>query len=712
MTAAVNAPDNGLSEQYPEGERARIEAALAWADNLDPALKRGVTAILTELKLDALAVTAALVRQSLAADGARKGDAEARFGAETVFLAEEAARITGISATKKTLHEAENIRKMFFALVSDIRVIFIVLAEKLYVLRRDDAASSTEKDIKKTARECLSIYAPLADRLGVSWMKAELEDLALKHLNRDVFNQIKDMVALKKGQRQRYLDTVSGIIRNEARAAGITAEVTSRAKHFYSIYQKMRRRNKTAGEVLDLFGIRIISDSIENCYTLMGIVHRLWKPLDGRFKDYIAMPKPNGYRSLHTTVIAPPGGEDTEDIMTDAAGDHHGNSNSNTVQPGKVFPWSPFSPRYGEGLPMEIQIRTREMHQIAEYGVASHWLYKKGSSDEMPRTGGDAIDRLRDVRRTKNGGENSASFLENIKQELLNNAIFGFTPQGQGVELPAGATAIDFAYAVHSAVGDHCAAAKADGVIIPLGVKLKNTQVVEILTATNAHPHRNWLDTVKTARARSKIRAWLNENEPAPTQEKNAASKKKEAPRAADPVEKHKEEPPAAPVQRVYAPPESGEGMLRVRVEAGGGRTEKNLLFHFARCCRPVAGDVITGYVSRGRGIIIHRKDCRNLANIPDFAERRIETEWDKAVSRLVRHFRVEARFRTDLFSEIEGAVRKYRGHLLEGRLEEKRPGHLTGFFTMRLNEEDDLKKVIKGIRAIPAVHSITTLDM
>jgi GTP pyrophosphokinase len=537
-------------------------------------------------------------------------------------------------------------------------------------LRSQDAApdSAEAAGRKALARECLDIYAPLAGRLGISWIKDEMEDLSLKFLNREAYHQIKDIVADKRGERQKFLDMALAEIRGGADAAGLHIEVSSRAKHFYSIYQKMRKRNKAPGDLYDLFGIRIICGSNDDCYTLLGLVHRLWKPLDGRFKDYIAKPKSNGYQSLHTTVMA--GGE---------------NEGSET----------------GGGRLLEVQIRTGEMHHIAEYGLASHWLYKKGTGSEIVRPVDISIvNRLRDWK--EESGEktdpDSGAFLEDIKREILKDSIYVFTPQGKVIELPAGASAIDFAYSIHTAIGEHCAGAKANGHIIPLSAELRNTQVVEILTSPQARPHLNWLRLVKTSKARSKIRAWLEQHDDSLIIEKNVVARKK--------ILSPEEPPPPAPdrVQTVVRQEETG--LLHVKIE-----DEKNMMIHFARCCRPVAGDAIIGYISRGRGIIIHRKNCTNLANIHDFEERRIDAEWENAVSVLVKRFKIEARMSADLFSEIEGAVRKRQGHLIEGRLEETSPNRLTGFFTVQLEQAGDLKAVLKNIRGIPAVLSIQGLD-
>ncbi|MDL2229765.1 TGS domain-containing protein, partial [Treponema sp. OttesenSCG-928-L16] len=549
----------------------------------------------------------------------------------------------------------------------DIRVILIKLADKLHNMRTLDYLSPERR--KGIAQECLDIYAPLAGRLGISWLKDELEDLSLKHLHRDIYLQIKEIVALKKSERTDFLDHVQQSLRLEAEQSGINIDVSSRAKHFYSIYQKMRKRNKSAQDIYDLFGIRILCDGIENCYTLLGIVHRLWKPIDGRFKDYIAMPKSNGYQSLHTTVMA---FSDTGD---------------------------------SGGRLLEIQIRTFDMHQTAEYGVAGHWLYKRGRSNEIVRTEDiPIVNRLKEWNLHTGEAGDSGAFLEDIKREFLKDSIFVFTPQGKVIELPAGAVPIDFAYSIHSEIGDHCMGAKADGVIIPLTSELSNTQVVEILTSPSAHPHLNWLRAVKTSKARSKIRSWLQQNDDSLILEKNVVARKKvQAPIPEPPVPERQEGPIQ---QRVLNEQVLDAQVLHVRVE-----DEKNMMIRFARCCHPVTGDPIIGYVSRGRGIIIHRKNCGNLSHIPDFEERKIDTEWENATSLLVKRFRISAKKTSDLFSEIEGAVRKHQGHLIEGRLEESASNNLTGFFTMQLEQQEDLKKVLKGIRSIPSVFSIQTLQ-
>jgi GTP pyrophosphokinase len=409
------------------------------------------------------------------------------------------------------------------------------------------------------------------------------------------------------------------------------------------------------------------------------------------------MPKPNGYQSLHTTVMA----------FTDTA------KTVQAIRGGGSSPISIDTPSgenisasSGQGFLLEIQIRTWEMHHVAENGIASHWLYKKGAAREIVRPVDISIvNRLKDWKQQEtetHEDKSTHSFLEEIKKELLKDSIYVFTPQGKVIELPAGSTPIDFAYAIHSAVGEHCSGAKANGSIIPLSSELENTQVVEILTSPASHPHVNWLRLAKTAKARSKIRSWLQQNDASLIIEKNIVAKKKPHQNIQHESAEEKDQGAALLVKNEIQDTE----ILHVRVE-----DEKNMMIGFAKCCHPVTGDAIIGYVSRGRGIIVHKKNCTNLLNIPDFAERTIETEWENAASVLVKRFLIEAKQQANLFSEIERAIHKHQGHLLEGRLEETASNRLTGFFTIQLDNGKDLKQVMKNLRAIPGVFNIKSLS-
>jgi len=716
---------------YAPADSERVERALAAAEARLAGAKRAsgepaaahdlrVAAILVELGLDADSVVAGLLHDALdpvpgapegseaeraaktvagaaAAAAARAEDRrrlEAGFGPVAASLVEGVSRLAALRAKNKTVQAAETMRKMLFAMTRDIRVILVKLADKLDNMRT--LKFLPEERQKEIAAECLDIFAPLADRLGVSWMKDELEDLSLKALNREAFDQIKGLVSAKKGEREVYLERVERAIREAAGAEGVEVEISARAKHFYSIYQKMRKKAKGAEELYDLLGVRLITESDNDCYALLGLVHRIWKPIEGRFKDYIAMPKANGYRSLHTTVMG------------------------------------------FDGRLLEVQIRTREMHRIAEYGVASHWLYKKGSTAEAPKP-----EDLPIVNRLKEWGDflsQGAEYLEEIKRELLKDSIFVFTPQGDVVELPAGAGPLDFAFAIHTDVGTKCMGAKADGQIVPLDGELRNTQVVEILTSPQAHPTMNWLPLAKTSKARQKIRAWLVQSGQVLAIERNivagrhtgsaaearareAARELKEAgagheaaeAKAREAREAREAAKPRGPVENlgettVYRRVTPGEALRNEKagVAIGG---QKNLMIRIAGCCRPVTGDAIVGYVSRGRGIIVHRADCRSLAAVPDFQERRIEVSWESTASLVTARFRIVARRSPDLFAEIESAMHKFQGHLREGRLGERGDGNMEGSFTMEVSSRDDVRRVLKSVRGLPSVLSIEEDD-
>ena len=633
----------------------------------------GAASILLDLGLDADTIVAALALEGFP-DRPLPAEIWEPDESAAMLLAQEARKLDGVKTSVKTTYDADNVRNMLFALADDVRAILIQLARKLHALRALDSLPGDEEGRKAAARECLDIYAPLANRLGISWIKDEMEDLSLKFLNRETYQQIKSIVAQKRGQRSLFLELAREAIGGEARKAGLEIETKTRAKHFYSVYMKMRKRGKPADAIHDLSGLRIICDSVENCYTLLGIVHRLWKPLNGSFKDYIAKPKPNGYQSLHTAVMIE-GGAGWESEAE-------------------------------EGRLLEIQIRTGEMHRMAEYGVASHWLYKKGSSRDAAEAQDIGLaNRLRGWRQEPEDSAASGPWLDDIKRDLFRKWVYAFTPQGKVIKLPAGATPLDFAYHVHTAVGECCVGAKAReaggsaaGSIVPLSSPLKNAQVVEILTSPSAHPSPNWLQVVKSSKARHKIRSWLEKNDEGFMAEKKKPPHDPPSPPPTPAKDVVEPEPPPI-VQRVVQPMSSA---MRVRIQ-----DEKNMLIRFARCCSPVTGDPIIGYVSRGRGIIIHRKSCASIAGNPEFENRRIEAEWENAGSALVKRFRIEAKLSANLFSEIEGAVRKWQGHLLEGRVEKTAENRLGGVFTMQLTRAEDLKAVMKSIRGIPGMLGI-----
>ncbi len=534
-----------------------------------------VAAILAENNFDIETVIAGLLHNITLHDNFDKDDTEKSFGSDVLGLVLCVKRITGLNLQCATLKEADSKRKMVFALVDDIRVIFIKLADRLDYIRL--AQNFSEEFQKQLASEVVYIWTPLANRLGMANLKIELEDLSLKYLNPDVFAHLKQLVSLKKADRELYLETVQKDLYKAANRAGINIVVHTRAKHFYSIYQKMRKKNRTAEELLDLFAVRILCDNDADCYTMIGLVHNLWKPLDGRFKDFIANPKTNGYQSIHTTVIR-------------------------------------------SSSPLEIQIRTHDMHSIAEFGVASHWLYKKGFNKDSVSEGD--LGLVQDLKNLKKNHIEDIEFFNKIKADLLADSIFVFTPLGDVRELRKGATAIDFAYSVHTTIGQTIVGAKANGKIIPLSRALENTEVIEILTNPQAHPTVNQLGMVFSNKARAKIRAWLNEHENIFDIDKpisNSASVERQ-----EDLERRVHKKAASDGKSAQSAVESlCAGSVRIKVDENA-----KYMVRLANCCMPTREDTIVGYVSRGRGIIIHRQGCPNFKNIQNIAERNIDVEW------------------------------------------------------------------------------------
>ncbi len=580
---------DNFSDTYDSSEEKKIR--LAWdyliSKTFDLKRKCGkpyylhplrVASILSEKQLGTDTVISGFFHNILEVDSSCLPEIEKKFGKDVAVICDGTSKITSLKIKSTSLHQADSIRKMLFAMVDDIRVIFVKLADRLDRMRNLKFVSDEAQ--RAIAKEVIDIWCPLASRLGMSDVKSELEDLSLKYSNPDVFQQIKSIVAQKKEERAEYLNSAVKKIYTATEKVGISVTISSRAKHFYSIYQKMKKRGKEVGELFDLLALRIICETEVECYTLIGIVHGLWKPMEGRFKDYIAMPKGNGYQSLHTTVIC-------------------------------------------EGKPLEIQIRTQEMHSIAEHGVASHWLYKKGTNRDMVKA--EDLSIINQLRVLRDKDLSDESFFSELKNELLGDSIYVFTPKGDVKELPSGANAIDFAYAIHSGIGEKVVGAKADGKIIPLTQPLKNTQIIEVLTNPQAHPTQGQLQAVKTSKARQKIHSWLSENDP--TFIDKEALEKREAEIAANSLYSRKiaaetleERKRKAALKKKKAQNFTG----KIKVE-----NSSDFLITMAQCCKASVGDPIVGYVSRNRGVTVHRADCLTFLRIPGIEKRSVLVEWD-----------------------------------------------------------------------------------
>lgn len=539
-----------------------------------------VAALLADKNMDMDCVVCGLLHSIFEVEGVKKEEVEKLFGTTVMKIVSDTSKITGMKINASTIQQADNIRKMLFAMIDDVRVIFVKLADRLDRMR--NLKSVEEKKQRLISAEVLDIWAPLADRLGMQTVKNELEDLSLKYSNPNVFQQIKAIVAQKKGERAAYLEKAVKAIKDAAAKAGIEVTISSRAKHFYSIYKKMQKRNVPADKLYDLLALRVICHTNSECYTLIGIVHGLWKPMDGRFKDYIAMPKANGYQSLHTTVVC-------------------------------------------EGKPLEIQIRTDKMHSMAEHGVASHWLYKKGMShDKVDINSLGIFNQLQNLKKENLSNEN---FFSELKNEILGDEIYVFTPKGDVVQLPAGSNAIDFAYNVHSAVGEKIVGAKADGKIIPITAPLKNTQIIEIITNPQAHPTESQLKLVHTSKARQKIHSWLVANDP------TFVDKAALAQHAAD-VAANNERGKAIQEEKRKKRSRKGDGEIKNPLENYTGRIiaehTKNMLCTLAGCCSPKPGDLIVGYVSKKKGIMVHKATCMTFQRIENIENRMVDVEWEK----------------------------------------------------------------------------------
>ena len=647
--------------RYSDDDKDKIAAAAVFAAKKHGDQKRktgepyithpmAVAEILMQIGMDADTVSAGLLHDTLEDTDTTEEEIATIFGKEVGEMVQAVTKISRIT-DEKSIQEAETIKKMFFAMSKDLRVILIKLADKLHNMRTISGLSPERK--RAFAEDCLDIFAPIADSLGMQTIKSELEDLSLKALKPESYEYINGYLLEKKGEYTAYIKQVSKAIAEACAKAGITdIEITGRVKHAYSIYQKIKKRKKEIDEIYDILGIRVICQTTVECYTILGVIHSMWIPIEGRFKDYIAMPKANNYQSLHTTVLGP------------------------------------------QNRHLEIQIRTQEMHKTAEEGVAAHWAYKAASGSESGTWKTvDSINYQKIIRKIKTWSKEiaqSEDFMDEIKNELLKDSIVIFTPQGHVIELPVGSTALDFAYKVHTEIGNHCSGARADGSIIPLNKPLGNTQIVEIMTSPNAHPNQQWLEYAQTTSARKKIRAWLNKNET--TNLPIAQPQKKQQPVQNPAMENAKKIIPSMQGLRFVSHEKKGTVIIG---------ENSNILFDFAKCCNPVHGDDIVAYITRGRGYVIHKKDCPNLANMPEAEERIVPVEWDS--QELVRRFSVVAKFNAELFGEIDNAVRKHGGHLIQGALDVA-PEGLVGTFTVSADSDNDMKRTIAAIRQIPSI--------
>jgi GTP diphosphokinase / guanosine-3',5'-bis(diphosphate) 3'-diphosphatase len=694
----------------------------------------GVAKICAGMRLDTETICAALLHDTVEDTSASLADVQSEFGEEVGQLVDGVTKLTGITFQSRDEQQAENYRKMMVAMATDIRVILIKLADRLHNMRTLDALPK-QKQIEK-AKETLDIFAPLAHRLGIHSIKWELEDLAFSSLHPRKYSEIKSLVNQQRNERESYVERAGRYLKQELEAVGIDADVSGRAKHFYSIYAKMTKKGREFNEIYDLTAMRVIVDSVKDCYGAIGIIHSLWKPLPGRFKDYVAMPKFNLYQALHTTVIGP------------------------------------------EGRPLEIQIRTKQMHFTAEFGVAAHWIYKRGAAVASNRGGrgqdgrsvappkdGDGKDQadidaggaakpawLRHLLDWQQELQDPREFMETLKIDLFEDEVFVFTPRGEVKSLAAGSTPLDFAYAVHTDVGHRCVGAKVNGKITPLHYRLQSGDIVEILTSKQERgPSRDWLSLVKTTRARNKIRAWFTRERREDSEHRGRELLQETLRKQGLPAQKITGSPLLADVIRemgfrkaddfyvalgqakisarvvtnkllqrlkqgeAVTEERPGEGLVSGRDErarpegtaAGYGiRVEgiDDVMVRLAKCCRPVPGDEIVGYISLGRGITIHRTDCKNVANLMRDPERFTQVSWEGVNETSFRvELQVDAWDRTRLLEDLSRTFAEAGINILEARCLVDHP-MVKNRFVVEVGDTTSLKNCVTRLRNVDSV--------
>lgn len=705
-----------IEEYNPHGDLGLIIKAYNFAESSHAGQLRNsgerffvhpfnVAMILAELNMDTATIAAGLLHDVLEDTDVTYETLAKEFGQEIANLVDGVTKLKKLKYRTKQETQAENLRKMVIAMSKDIRVIIIKLADRLHNIRTLEYMSDAKK--KEKALETLEIYAPIAHRLGISTIKWELEDLSLRYIDSEGYYDLVEKVSKKRREREAYILNVIEVLKEKLDEMEIENDISGRPKNFYSIYKKMVYQNKTFEQIFDLTAIRVIVDSVKDCYGVLGIVHTLWKPIPGRFKDYIAMPKPNMYQSLHTTVIGP------------------------------------------QGEPFEIQIRTWEMHRTAEYGIAAHWKYKEG----ITRTDGfeNKLTWLRQLLEWQKELKDPKEFMESLKIDLFTDEVFVFTPKGDVISLPAGSTPLDFAYRVHTAIGNNCVGAKVDGRIVPLDFKLKNGNIIEILTSSSSSgPSRDWLKIVISSQAKSKIKQWFKKEERDTNINKGKELLEKEAKRQgyklteflkedwlkslakkislnnvddlyaaigygsitlSQVINKLKEN-----YKEYYSQKIDEKDLVNKQIPTVIPKKEykptqgisvkgvDNIKVRFSKCCSPVPGDDIVGYITRGRGVSVHRSDCPNVKSL-DIQERFIDVEWDTDKKTSYQaEIQIKATDRYGLLTEITQllADMKLTVTSLNARTSKEKTALMN--MTLEIKDIEQLKELMKKIRKLEGI--------
>ena len=709
-----------IRETYGVGDDSVLVKAYEYAKEAHANQKRAsgepyfihpcaVADILMELGLDGATIAAALLHDVIEDTSSTADDIRKEFGDEILELVGSVTKLEKIEFKSVEEANAENFRKIFVAMAKDVRVIIIKLADRLHNMRSLNFLSAERQ--QRMARETLDIYAPLAGRLGISQIKCELEDLCLKYLDPESYEYLLYNIRERLSERKEFVNGIVDEIKELMDGDGVEGEVFGRPKHFYSIYKKMKNKGKTLDQIYDLTAVRVIVKDIKECYTVLGRIHEKWKPIPGRIKDYIATPKPNKYQSLHTTVMT----------------------------------------RYGQ--PFEIQIRTEEMHRIAEFGIAAHWKYKEGKTDETTSDFESRLGWLREVMEWQGDLKDSREFIDALKTELYSHELLVFTPRGKVISLPPGATPVDFAYAIHSEVGNRCTGARVNSKIVPLTTTLEVGDVVEIITSPNSKgPSRDWLKFIKSSSAKAKIRQFYKnelkeENIRIGQIKLDEEAKKKGFTLSTlltdEAFKRISERFSFTEVEEMYAAVGYGsisvnqilfklidyarkETPLAFEVHAGdgGGRTpggvlingQAGMLVRFAGCCSPVPGDQIVGYTSRGRGVIVHRADCPNIRS-QEAQQRLLTAEWQIASGMKQRYnanIAIRAIDQGSALSVLSSVVSEMKLSItsVNGRIDKNHDAVLEAQISLAdISEVDLLIKKMQADKRIYKVHRITSLS-
>ncbi|NOX09844.1 MAG: bifunctional GTP diphosphokinase/guanosine-3',5'-bis pyrophosphate 3'-pyrophosphohydrolase [Gammaproteobacteria bacterium] len=651
-----------------------------------------VARILAEMRMDANSLVAAILHDVIEDTATAKEQLEREFGKEVAELVDGVSKLTQIKFESKAEAQAENFRKMILAMVRDIRVIMVKLADRLHNMRTLGVMRPDKK--RRIARETLEIYAPIANRLGMNTMRLELADLGFAACFPMRYRILSDAIKKARGNRKEILHTIEDSIKKRLQQEDLHCTTSAREKHLYSIYLKMIEKSLPFAEVFDVYAFRLIVDKVDDCYRALGIMHNLYKPVPGKFKDYIAIPKSNGYQSLHTILFGP------------------------------------------YGVPIEVQIRTRDMDSVADAGIAAHWLYKsedKAASGAQTR----AREWLRELLDLQTNAGNSLEFLENVKIDLFPDKVYIFTPNGEIMELPRGATAVDFAYAVHTDVGNTCIAAKIDRRLAPLRSPLYNGQTIEIIAAPGAHPNPNWLNFVVTGKARANIRHYLKNLH----HEEGVNLGQRLLDKALSSLETDLNNIPQQQIEQLLN--DSGfqdinelledigignrSALLVARQlvplqenEASDDEKNRNIqplaikgtegiVVSYARCCRPIPGDPIAGFISTGRGIVIHYDRCKNIADIRPHSEKWIDVEWQANIdSDFSVEVHVEVNNQRGVLATVAAAIADTDSNIENVHIDEKDSSNTTLLFTIAVQNRKHLAKVMRHVRKIPSVMRIS----